>query len=197
VSKLIVFAVIGLVVGIGGGSGVAVMRAKKTIAAAADSTAKKDSASVGEKKPGDADKPPKTEGTEPTAAPKVDSTTTVAQVAPAKHDSVAATPSVAPHAPTVAPALPVPATAIAAARPAGVDTGRAGTPPSPGRIAKIFGAMSSKDAARVLQQLDDSDVQTVLSGLNDKQAAAILAGFPPERAASISRAALRGKKGAS
>jgi hypothetical protein len=45
--------------------------------------------------------------------------------------------------------------------------------------------------------MDDADVQTVLSGLNDRQAAAILAGFPAERAAAISRATLRGKKGAS
>jgi hypothetical protein len=43
VIKVIVFAVIGLVLGLGGGSGVAVMRAKKVAAAAHDSTAKADS----------------------------------------------------------------------------------------------------------------------------------------------------------
>jgi hypothetical protein len=176
VIRLIVFAVIGLVLGLGGGSGFAVMRAKKTIPTAADSTANRDSASA--------------------RTAHSESTSTVggerAHVADAPVDSSAlpvagATKQESAAAPT-----------SAGATKAGLgDSARTDVPSAPGRIAKIFAAMSAKDAARVLQQLDDADVQTVLGGLNDRQAAAILAGFPPERAAAISRAVMRGKKGAS
>jgi len=180
VIKLIVFAVIGLIIGLGGGSGVAVMRARKTVVAVRDSAVAKDSTADGEKEPG-AKSTHAPEGEQHAAAPK-DSEPVVRTIA-ATADSAAVVKS-AP-APTVAnPRVtkPVP------------DTGRSAQPPAPGRISKIFAAMSPKDASRVLEQLDDSDVQAVLAGLNDKQAAAILSGFPPARAAAISRAALRGKK---
>jgi hypothetical protein len=190
VIRVIVFAVIGLVLGLGGGSGVAVMRAKKTAVQAADSTARKDAAAGEEKHDGET-KATNPEGAERTAASQ-DSSTALAHAEPGRRDSVSVTPPAAPHAPAVAQTAPT----NGPAKPVAADTSRGGAP-APGRIAKIFAAMSAKDAARVLQQLDDADVQTVLGGLNDKQAAAILSGFPPERAAAISRAALRGKKGAS
>lgn len=173
--RVIVFAVIGLVLGLGGGSGVAVMRAKKAPAVGADSTAKKEVASDAQ----DHRESARASGTEGEhlAATPVDSSVAPKLDAP-KHDSLIA---------------PAPVSAKAATS----DTTHSATPAPPGRIAKIFGAMSAKDAARVLQQLDDADVQTVLGGLNDRQAAAILAGFPPERAAAISRAVMRGKKGTS
>jgi hypothetical protein len=194
VIRVIVFAVIGLVLGLGGGSGVAVMRAKKTAVQTADSTDRKDAA-VGEEKHGAETKATSPEGSERTAASQ-DSSGALAHAEPARHDSVTAAPPVAPHVPAAALAASAPAPTNGAAKPVTADTSRSGAT-APGRIAKIFAAMSAKDAARVLQQLDDADVQTVLGGLNDKQAAAILSGFPPERAAAISRAALRGKKGAS
>jgi len=199
VIKVIVFAVIGLVIGLGGGSGVAVMRAKKALAAAHDSTAKSDSTRLGEKKGGEETKPSGDQGEErPTvAAHAPDSAIAPAPVAALpqpKHDSTAAAATPATHAPGAVPsAVPT----VAVAKPPAADTARASAAPVPGRIAKIFAAMSAKDAARVLQQMDDLDVQTVLAGLNERQAAAILAGFPAERAAAISRASLRGKKGAS
>lgn len=199
--KLIVFAVVGLVIGLGGGSGVAVMRAKKAVVAARDSTAEKDSTATGEKEPGDATKPHAGEGEEHAAVAAPDSAA-VTHAAPTAPDS-AVDPKTAPattvaHAPlTVAPTVSKPLTSkptpTAAVKPA-ADTGRGGQTPAAGRISKIFAAMSPKDASRVLEQLEDGDVQTVLVGLNDKQAAAILSGFPPARAAAISRAALRGKK---
>jgi hypothetical protein len=197
--KVIVFAVIGLLLGLGGGSGVAIVKAKKTMAAAADSMAKKDSALVLAKAAGEGAKAGEgAEGT-PTAAPVLDSATRAAHAPAVTRDSLTMMPN-GEHAagagggPTPA-ALPSPAAAGASKAAAG-DTSRTATAAA-GRIAKIFAAMSAKDAARVLLQLDDADIQTVLAGLNDKQAAAILAGFPPERAAAISRAAIRGKKGAS
>jgi hypothetical protein len=59
-----------------------------------------------------------------------------------------------------------------------------------GRLSKIFGAMSARDAAKVLEQMDDADVKQILARLNDKKAAEILALLPAARAAIISKAAL-------
>ncbi len=55
------------------------------------------------------------------------------------------------------------------------------------RLAKIFGAMSSRDAAKVLEQMSDSDVRTILSMMGDRQAAAVLSALPAPRAASITK----------
>jgi hypothetical protein len=181
VIKLIVFAVIGLVIGLGGGTGVAVMRAKKTVVTLSDSTAKKDSTADGEKEP-EEKRTRAPEGEEHVAAPVAKDSEPVARAVPTPPDSAVVKP------------VPVPAVAHAPVTKPVPDTGRGAQAPAPGRISKIFAAMSAKDASRVLEQLEDSDVQTVLTGLNDKQAAAILSGFPPARAAAISRAALRGKK---
>ena len=182
--KLIVFAVIGLVIGLGGGSGMAVMSARKVAAAARDSTAEKDSTkdstADGEKEPGEAKAHAPEGETHATTLASADSVL-VAHAAPTTAVQTVPKPEVAKSA------------AVSATKPA-TDTGRGAQAPAPGRISKIFAAMSAKDASRVLEQLDDSDVQTVLTGLNDKQAAAILSGFPPARAAAISRAALRGRK---
>jgi len=59
------------------------------------------------------------------------------------------------------------------------------------RIAKIFGAMQAKDAARVLAQMSDADVRVILAALAPRQQAAILGLFPVERAAEIAKASLR------
>ena len=196
--KVIIFAVIGLVVGLGGGSGFSVMKAKKAAAAAHDSTAKGDSTLAEHKSSGEGHETPKAgEGKEHASSTDVssaDSAAVTSHVAEPKHEAAAA-PAAGGHEPApnaVKPVVAPPSAATVAKAPA-ADSSKASTP---GRIAKIFAAMSAKDAARVLEKLDDSDVQTVLSGLNDKQAAAILSGFPAERAAAISRAAIRGKKGA-
>ena len=177
--KVIIFAVIGLVIGLGGGSGFSIMQAKKAAAAAHDAAAKGDS-TLAEKKGEGHEAPSAAEGKEhasiSTDVSSADSAAVTARTSEQKHEV----------APTPAPPATVAKAPVA-------DSAK---PAQPGRIAKIFAAMSAKDAARVLEKLDDSDVQTVLSGLNDKQAAAILSGFPPERAAAISRAAIRGKKGA-
>ena len=189
--KVIIFAVVGLVLGLGGGSGFAVMRAKKAAAAAHDSVAVKGDSATKHEREGEPRAEPGGEHTAVAAAP-ADSSTQLAHAAP-KPDSVATTaavpthggPAAASHGPSV-PSAPVVAPKVPV-------TDAAKEPSAPGRISKIFAAMSAKDAAKVLQQMDDTDVQTVLSGLNDKQAAAILAGFTPERAAAISKAQLRRK----
>jgi hypothetical protein len=53
------------------------------------------------------------------------------------------------------------------------------------RLAKIFSAMSPKDAAKVLEQMPDADVRTILALMSDRSAAAVLTQFPPARAATI------------
>jgi flagellar motility protein MotE (MotC chaperone) len=67
-----------------------------------------------------------------------------------------------------------------------------GTPTQSEKVARIFGAMPAKDAAKVLEQLDDAEVQSIMSGLSAKQAAAIMQHLPTARAASISKLVLRG-----
>ena len=55
------------------------------------------------------------------------------------------------------------------------------------RLGKIFTAMPSKDAVKVMEKLDDSDIALILSKLNDKKAAEVLALMPADRAAAISK----------
>ncbi len=63
------------------------------------------------------------------------------------------------------------------------------------RLAKIFGAMPTKDAAKVLDQMTDGDVRAILAMMGDRQAAAILAAFPPARAAAITKGAAKAPEG--
>lgn len=55
------------------------------------------------------------------------------------------------------------------------------------RLAKIFSAMAAKDAAKVLDQMTDGDVRTILGMMNDRQAAAILTSMTATRAAAITK----------
>jgi hypothetical protein len=63
------------------------------------------------------------------------------------------------------------------------------------RLARTFGAMSAKDAARVMEQMSDADINTLLGHLNERQAAGILANISPERAARLGERTLRGSEG--
>jgi hypothetical protein len=55
------------------------------------------------------------------------------------------------------------------------------------RLAKIFSAMAAKDAAKVLDQMTDGDVRTILGMMNDRQAAAVLTAMSATRAAAITK----------
>ncbi len=55
------------------------------------------------------------------------------------------------------------------------------------RLAKIFSAMSAKDAAKVLDQMTDGDIRTILGMMSDRQAAGILTAMSATRAAAISK----------
>ncbi len=59
------------------------------------------------------------------------------------------------------------------------------------RLAKIFGTMAPRDAAKVLAELGDDDVHTLISYLSDRQAAAVMGSIPPERAAKITGMTMR------
>jgi hypothetical protein len=59
------------------------------------------------------------------------------------------------------------------------------------RLAKIFSAMSAKDAAKVMEQMPDTDVRAILAMMSDRTAAAVLTQFPAARAAAITKGAAR------
>jgi hypothetical protein len=145
------------------------------------------------------------------SAPKaaIADTAVVPRDSSASHDSVAATDSAkiaqdttTPARAAAMPAKPLPVAPRDSAKPlpvvpAGIPVVGAASPAGPvtpllagGRLSKIFGAMSPRDAAKVLEQMDDADVKQILARLNDKKAAEILALLPAARAALISKAAL-------
>ena len=62
------------------------------------------------------------------------------------------------------------------------------------RLAKLFGSMQAREAARVLEHLDDAEVGIILGKLGNREAAAILGSLAPERAALISRSVIRGRR---
>jgi hypothetical protein len=62
------------------------------------------------------------------------------------------------------------------------------------RLAKMFGQMQARDAAKVLEHLDDYEVQVILGQLGNREAAAILSNLSPERAAVISSSVIRAER---
>jgi hypothetical protein len=217
--KLIVLAVIGLLVGMGGGSAVAVMNAKKAFAAdvahkaslVADSLAQaeeqgaKHVASAGHGADSTAEAPSAAGDSAAAEGQAAEGASSGHGTAPSKEPAHEAAPAPAAAKPpkTYNRAVQtvesngtpgtVPGTATRPTPPARPLVTSARPTPAPGveKVAKIFAAMPAKDAAMVLEQLDDVEVQSVISTLSEKQAAAILRNFPPARAATISKAVLR------
>lgn len=87
---------------------------------------------------------------------------------------------------TSAPSVPS-GTASAAALVKSARDAALNTPIPEQRLAKIFSAMSAKDAAKVLDQMTDADIRGILASMNDRQAAAILTALPAGRAAAITK----------
>ncbi|MEP7383041.1 MAG: hypothetical protein ABI910_15230 [Gemmatimonadota bacterium] len=212
--KLIVLAVIALLVGIGGGSAVSVMNAKKAYAAdvAHKASVVADSLALAEEE-GAKHVVGETHGADSTTAgDSAGADGQVAEGASAAHGAATAHAPAPTTAPThVAAKLPktysravqtvesngspgtLPGAAAHPPAPSKPLVTSAPAPPTPGvaKVAKIFAAMPPKDAAMVLEQLEDAEVQSIISCLSEKQAAAILRNFPPPRAALISLAVLR------
>lgn len=211
--RLIIIVVVGLIAGVGGGTGLAVVRARQSWSAdsatrrilaeslavhndsaAADSTAphlEPDSTDVASSVKGvtagdSAHAPAAALSTQDsTTAPRKAGESSVAHIArpPGGKRSDSAS------TPIALPPKPLTVAHADGAAPAGAEPAPTVMPTR--KIARIFAAMPPKEASKVLEQLDDSDVRTILSSLNEKQAATILSNFPPQRAASISKAAMR------
>jgi len=196
--KLMILAVLGLLVGIGGGSAVSVMNAKKAFAAdvARKASVVADSLAQAEEE-GTAHAATDAHATDSAATPD----TTAAETHVAATEEHAPAPAKAPPPKPYSRAVQ---TVESNGAPGSVPRGgsKAALPPKPiptapahapgaAKVAKIFAAMPPKDAAMVLEQLDDTEVQSVIASLSEKQAAAILRNFPPPRAALISKGVLR------
>ncbi len=215
-NKLIVPAVVAVLAGVGGGSGVAYVRAKKAAvvvgahladsvkahvkdstekaekkAKAVEDSATVDSAAMGPLTPADSIRAARNLPTTLSEA-----THGLANAVDPMHPESAA--KVDPKHPEPVAKIDAKAMGDPKTKPGAVEPAKAvepvhAVPPQvesalpEKRIAKIFGAMQSKDAARVLEQMNDSDVRIILGLMPDKQAAAILSTFPPQRAAAISR----------
>ncbi len=199
--KLVIFGVLGLALGLGGGSAMSVMKAKKTFAAWEAKKAKAVADSLAEAESHPVAKPAAeahdSSGTDSTATDGHGETPKADTHAPADSH---ATPAPAPKKPAPKPApqqvatveshgsakasgkpvVPVPPLPVPAANPVTQKMG------------KIFGAMPAKDAAKVMEQLDDAEVRAILTGLTDKQAAGVLQNLPAARAAAISKLLLKG-----
>ena len=65
---------------------------------------------------------------------------------------------------------------------------------APRRLAKFFGSMQAREAARVLEKMTDPEVETILAQLSDREAASILSNLTPERAAQISQVVISGER---
>ena len=210
--KPIILGAIGLFVGLGGGTGVTVLKHKKLQAAVTeagiDSTGHVSSAVAHDstKSAG-----PASDTVAAHAAPPVPAADSAAHpadaVAGVSHDdaipSAALAPSKTaeavhaddkPHASAPAPASTVPplpkVMTAAAIRPAGA----AATKPDAAQraagfkqLARIFGSMKAVDAVKVMALMTDEEVEGVLRALGPKQAADMLGEFPKERAAALSR----------
>lgn len=201
--KLIIFGVLGLALGIGGGSAMSVMKAKKTYATWEAKKAKAVADSIAE-----AESHPVAKGAGTDEAMESDSTARGAEHATDSAKAEAAHDTAASHGPPTKKPAPAPRPVQVAtveshgtAKPSGKPT--VPLPPSPlpmpaaqsqitQKMGKIFGAMPPKDAAKVMEQLDDAEVRSILSGLTDKQAAGVLQNLPAARAAAISKLLLRG-----
>jgi hypothetical protein len=195
--KLVLFAVLGLLLGTGGGAAMSVMNAKKSFATYDAKRAKVVADSIEQAAQ-------HVVGADSTVVAAAD--TSHAAPAPADAHGPGGATTTTPPAPETAPQPPsgggrqravatveshggTPPTGIPSlVKPVGPG---ASPPPGSDKLGKIFAAMPAKDAARVLEQLADAEVHDILKSLSDKQAAGIMQFLPSQRAASISKLALK------
>lgn len=176
--QVIIIAVTGLVAGLGGGAGIAVMRAPKGVAGASHAVADS-TVGVAANETGITPDGPGNAASSPTDS----------------DDAPAGNYRDAEPAPRAADGAPVTAAQVAQRSAAGdVPTALAESSVADSaaavqlrRISRTFANMSPREAAKVLELMEDADVNAILGSLNEKQGAVILAAFPPARAAAISR----------
>jgi len=193
--KPVLLGVAGLLLGLGGGTGVTMMKNKKLQAQVAGVAA--EAADKAEKKPHAAAPGDSTHAADSShAASPADTTTAHAEpeagipsaaLAPAKPADAASAPE--PKAP-VAASTAAPAMGKGEIRPARAPAAK---PDSAQRaagfkqLARIFGSMKAADAVKVMGLMTDDEVDGVLRSLGPKQAADLMGQFPKERAAALSR----------
>jgi len=168
--RLVIAALAGLLLGIGGGIAASWLRGpavQPPTVLVADSTAAIDSVAVADSAgsaPGDT-----------ACACSADSTSTPIAMRDSTSAAVAAPANATPARDTIADPITAVTDSIRAQRE---------------RLVRIMGAMKPSDAARALVPLDDAQVEAVLFGMSERKAAAILGSFPAERASSLMRSIL-------
>jgi len=169
--RLVIAALAGLLIGIGGGVAASWLRGpavQPPAVAVADSAAAIDSVAF-------ADSAGSIPGDTAACACNADSTSTPIVMRDSTRVAAVAQATATPARDTIAD----PVTAV-------TDSIRAQRE----RLVRIMGAMKPADAARALVPLDDAQVEAVLFGMSERKAAAILGSFPAERAASLMRSIL-------
>ena len=199
--KLLIPAIAAIIIGVGGGAGYAFMYSASEAPASvvADTTARLDShsAALVHDSAGvmESDHSVHAEGEdtssmaqhgEPLPLTPADSIRAMEKARAAMHE-VKADPA-AEQAKTMAAAQANAANAAQSIKTAASNASQTALPEL--RLAKIFGAMQAKDAARVLEQMSDTDIRLILALMSDRQAAAILSALPAARAATITRGSL-------
>jgi hypothetical protein len=178
--KLGIFAVVALLLGVGGGAGVRVLTAPPlppgadSLIAAAD-TAKAHAAPHGAP-----------HGAAAGAAPHAAADAAHGAAADAHAVPGVAADAHATPAPTEAAHASPPATPAAAGGHA--DAAHAGPEPEAYKqVGSILLAMKPAEAARIIAYLSDAQVHGLLQAMGPRQAAQVMAQLPPERGAAISR----------
>lgn len=208
--SLILAFVLALVVGIGGASAAAVVKARRAAPAIVADTTRRPHADSSALRVIEASGASVTSVTETavrdTMSPLAH-TDSAAKHAPA----LSAAPTIS-HADTLGAELhhtPLPGPALGAigastptaatsptVKPAAGPSAPGDVPPGERRVSRVFASMAPREAAKVLEQMSDADVAIILGNLQEKKVAAILALLPAPRVASISRGVLRPAPGA-
>lgn len=197
--KVILMAVVGLVVGLGGSTGVLVMTAKPPIVAAdsthaagADSSAHAvaGAAGSGHSEAAHASAPNEPgPGLESPPAGAHGPSRAATSAEPASHDPSG-------HGPPVETVVVPHDDGAPVTRPRGhraPDT----EPDAAGykQVGNILGSMKPAEAVRILGYLSDDDVEGLLRSISPRQAASLLSAMSSERAAVLSRRLLRDRDG--
>lgn len=188
-TRLLILAVVGFVIGTGAAVGIVV--ARTPVAEAAEAPAAVDSTAAAEAtagEPAPALLPPSV----PTGGDSLsvrDSIALDSIRAVVESNAAAGVPQTGGAEPAAVPTGggQNPAADSVPARPEPADT--VGLPDR--RLGKIFATMQPRDAARILDQMSDHDIVVILGMMGDRQAAAVLASLPPRRAAEIGQRSIR------
>lgn len=179
--KPVIIGVIGLLVGLGGSTGVVALSSRGSGAGPARDSLP-DSAAVAVVDTAAAPARDTAAAVVPTAAaPALPSTEA------AKPDSEGAPPM------TAVAAAPISKSAQADTAPAPVTSAPLDTAAFR-QLAKIFTSMKPSDAVRIMDHLSDADVEGVLRHLQPRASAQLMAALPPERAAALGKRLLKGEE---